>query len=53
VIAHIRHTHTEYDELLTLYADRDTARDRIRGKVSAILGAWQRPGRPENDSVIG
>ena len=47
VIAHIRHAHTNYDELLAQYADRDTARERIRGKVSAILDDWQRPGRSE------
>ena len=45
VIAHIRHAHTNYDELLARYADRDTARERVRGKVSAILDDWQRPGR--------
>jgi hypothetical protein len=45
VIAHIRHVHTEYDELLALYADRETAREIIRVKVSAILDDWQRAGR--------
>ena len=47
VIAHIRHAHTNYDELLARYADRDTARERIRGEVSAILDDWQRPRRSE------
>jgi hypothetical protein len=42
VIAHIRHTHTDYDELLARYADRDTAREKTWGRVSAILGEWQR-----------
>jgi hypothetical protein len=37
VIAHIRHAHTNYDDLLARYADRDTARERIRDKVSAVL----------------
>jgi hypothetical protein len=45
VIAHIRHAHTNYDELLAQYADRDSARERICGKVSAILDDWERPGR--------
>ena len=45
VIAHIRHAHTEYDKLLAQYADRDSARERIRGKVSAILADWQQPSR--------
>jgi hypothetical protein len=42
VIAHIRHAHTDYDELLARYGDRSTARERIWGKVSAILDKWQR-----------
>jgi hypothetical protein len=44
VIAHIRHAHTNYDELLARYADRDTARESVQSKVSAILAEWQRPG---------
>jgi hypothetical protein len=50
VIAHIRHAHTDYDEMLARYADRHTARERIWGKVSAILDEWQRPdGHDKND----
>src|SRR4029077_5734873 len=51
VIAHIRHAHTNYDELLARYADRDTARERIWGKVSTILGDWQSPGSSEKTPV--
>jgi hypothetical protein len=51
VIAHIRHARTDYDELLARYADRDTAREQIRGKVSAILDKWQRPRRAEKTNV--
>ena len=51
VIAHIRHVHTNYDELLARYADRDSARERVRIKVSAILGNWQRPGESEKANV--
>ena len=47
VIAHIRHVHTNYDALLTRYADRDMAREQIRDKVSAILDDLQRPSRGE------
>jgi hypothetical protein len=47
VIAHIRHAHTNYDELLARYADRDMARERIRGQVAAILDDWLEPGKPE------
>jgi hypothetical protein len=46
VIAHIRHGHTDYDELQAQYADRDTVRERIWGNVSAILDEWQRPAGP-------
>jgi hypothetical protein len=46
VVAHIRHVHTEYDELLARYADREMARHRIHVKVSAILDKWQRPASP-------
>jgi hypothetical protein len=51
VIAHIRHAHTNYDELLARYAERDMARERIRDTVSAILGDWQVPGRPEKNDA--
>lgn len=51
VIAHIRHAHTNYDELLARYADRHTARERIWTNVSAILDEWQRPGRPNKTTV--
>ena len=51
MIAHIRHTHTNYDELLAAFADRDAARERIRGKVSAILDDWQRPAMSKKTNV--
>ena len=51
VIAHIRHVHTNYDELLAQYADRGAARERIRGNVSAILDDWQAPGSPVKSNV--
>jgi hypothetical protein len=50
VIAHIRHAHTNYDELLARCADRETARERVWGRVSAILDGWQRPGGPKKTS---
>jgi hypothetical protein len=43
VAAHIRHCHTDYDELLDRYADRQMARREVRDQVSAILEDWQRP----------
>jgi hypothetical protein len=51
VIAHIRHAHTDYDELLSMYADRDMARERIRSKVSAILDDWQGTGTSVKSNV--
>jgi len=47
VIAHVRHAHTNYDELLAECANRDAARESIRGEVSAIIDDWQSPGTPE------
>jgi hypothetical protein len=44
VIAHIRHVHTDCDELLARYADRGTARERIRSRVSEILAHWEQAG---------
>jgi hypothetical protein len=43
VAAHIRHCHTNYDELLARYADRETSRREVRDQVSAILENWQKP----------
>jgi hypothetical protein len=40
VIAHIRHQHTPYDELLMAGVDRQEARERIREQVESILTAW-------------
>jgi hypothetical protein len=48
VVAHIRHAHTEYDELLASYYDRETARAKVRAEVSAILDKWANPARGEN-----
>ncbi|MGO9468892.1 MAG: DUF2293 domain-containing protein [Isosphaeraceae bacterium] len=41
VIAHVRHAHTNYDELLDRYADRELARDHIRDQVSTIVDKWR------------
>ncbi len=51
VTAHIRHAHTDYHKLLAQFADRDMARDSIRGKVSAIIGDWQRPAGSDRSTV--
>jgi hypothetical protein len=38
--AHIRHTETEYDRLLTQATDRHEARSRVAGPVEAIVRRW-------------
>jgi hypothetical protein len=42
VIAHIRHTHTNYDELLMGGAERLDARAQVREKIDRILAEWSR-----------
>ncbi len=41
VIAHIRHSETEYDELLVNGVDRADAREQVWEKVRQVLAAWQ------------
>lgn len=41
VIAHIRHEHTRYDELLMRHGDRQLARAEVRRKIEAVLGRWE------------
>jgi hypothetical protein len=41
VVAHIRHVHTRYDELLARYGDRGMARHEVYGQVSKALNTWQ------------
>lgn len=43
VIAHIRHTETDYDQLLTRGCDRHDARLRIQGRVSEVIKKWEGP----------
>jgi hypothetical protein len=42
VIAHIRHEHTGYDELLMRFGDRSLAREQVRGKIDRTLALWER-----------
>jgi hypothetical protein len=37
VIAHIRHEHTRYDELLMKYGDRPAARAHVRGDIEKVI----------------
>jgi hypothetical protein len=43
VLAHIRHVHTNYDELLCRFADRAMARGFVQDRVAKILLQWERP----------
>jgi hypothetical protein len=42
VVAHVRHTETEYDALLVGGWDRQEARAHVNEAVSAVVGAWKR-----------
>jgi hypothetical protein len=41
VIAHIRHEHTRYDELLMQHADRRQAREMVRAQIEKVLARWE------------
>lgn len=42
VIAHIRHEHTRYDELLMRHGDRQQAREQVREEIQTVLASWER-----------
>ena len=42
VVAHVRHTETNYDELLVSGCDRQEARARVDDQLLAVLRAWKR-----------
>lgn len=46
VIAHLRHEHTRYDELLMQHGDRQLARAEVRVEIEALLGRWELPRPP-------
>jgi hypothetical protein len=41
VIAHIRHEHTRYDELLMRHGDRQLARAEVRDEIDRVLARWE------------
>ena len=43
VIAHIRHEHTRYDELLMQGVERQDARAAVRERIQDVLRAWSLP----------
>lgn len=44
VTAHIRHQHTNYDQLLSKYLDRHKARAAVQEKVQSLLAKWAATG---------
>ena len=42
VIAHLRHEHTRYDELLMKCGDRQSAREQVRERIEQMLARWER-----------
>lgn len=46
IIAHIRHEHTHYDELLMKHGDRQQARAEVRQNIEEVLGRWESPAVP-------
>jgi hypothetical protein len=47
VVAHVRHTETEYDALLVGGWDRKEARARVNEEVAMVVGAWRRSPPPD------
>lgn len=43
VVAHIRHMHTDYDDLLLRGVSKADARQRIRGPMQEVLRLWRLP----------
>jgi hypothetical protein len=43
VVAHIRHEHTNYDELLCRLDDREAARRQVGARVAAVEREWRSP----------
>lgn len=42
LVAHIRHEHTNYDELLMRTGDRQAARHAVQAEISRVLADWER-----------
>ena len=41
VIAHIRHKHTRYDELLARHDDKQLARSEVQERIEDVLANWE------------
>ena len=42
VVAHIRHTETNYDQLLAQGVERSLAREQVRSQIDGVLADWKR-----------
>ncbi len=40
VEAHIRHTETDYDMVISMYNDKKAARSQVRNKIDRVLCDW-------------
>ena len=50
VTAHVRHTETQYDELLGRGDDRQEARLLVQDRVNDILARWSRSAKPQSEN---
>ncbi len=41
VLAHIRHEHTSYDDLMAKGISRDEARESVRLRIDDVLARWR------------
>ena len=46
VLAHIRHEHTRYDELLMQSGDRQHGREMVRDEIEKVLARWEQKQSP-------
>lgn len=47
VRAHVRHRHTDYDDLLFSGVDRSEARERVADEIERLLGVWDETAAPD------
>ncbi|OCP17031.1 MULTISPECIES: DUF2293 domain-containing protein [unclassified Ensifer] len=45
----LRHTMTDYDQMLLVGTDRNEARRRVQPKINAMIGAWKKRPRQALD----
>ena len=48
-VAHVRHVHTQYDQLLDEGYDRDAARHFVIDEINAVLTTWRATRLVEED----